>query len=728
MVIFFKKLKTFALCSIVRNDSSTIGITEISTSGTKFSFVIKQKIIIIFKLSEKKRNFSKNSPTFFFDKKLEFSCESQKTSTLISSCFNNDEDRIFLSFSNGKILFINFNGKIFSILKMENPVFNINPGIGITSNLEFFGLMNKEFLVNYSLITKKPTYFKESQVYIIKKNSIISIEKNTLKISCKCHGKVLTSLHVSLNIKKILLIENNKILVLCKNLLVHLEVGNFSLKFTKIYHFEGTSTQEKLFKSNDQLQESGNQGTFLLIVSTKSNCLEIKPLDEKIKFLVTFNTFILKNNQINAIRFFGKKNSIIIGNDTTSVKIFNGPCFKFIGTLNDENMIASEIIIKENLLVILSNFSEILILNLPSLILLEKINFSNKITIDFLIWKKTCLGCKLICGFEDGRIKAWDLIFSGYKNTHLKLFWNQKIVDDTIISTSMSMDGKFIAVLAKEKGIFLVKLENGKFISRFESVEKKLFCIKFCPRSRLLVAGNDYGSVILFNILENSSSKIIKGDGSSVLDFNFNVKGFILVASYADGTIKIISIYNSLSFSVFGNHTKPIWGCAVSTDEQIITGCLGGQLTILRDISIENSKKQNKKFSRILFLKKSLNIEKKNGGVDLIFERLVFTKNSFMLMDFLEFSFKKNSECINKVFSKMVNPSRIHKLNFTFKTLILWNRIKKKQIFVYKLVLKIFGNLKFSTIAKLNISILKGTLALIKEWVINIRYLEKLNY
>jgi hypothetical protein len=33
--------------------------------------------------------------------------------------------------------------KIFSIFKMENPVFILHPGIGIKSNLEFYGFLNK---------------------------------------------------------------------------------------------------------------------------------------------------------------------------------------------------------------------------------------------------------------------------------------------------------------------------------------------------------------------------------------------------------------------------------------------------------------------------------------------------------------------------------------------------------------------------------------------------------
>ena len=729
IVIFLKYLKTFALCCIVRNDSSMISVMQISNSGSKFSFVIKQKIIIIFRLLKKNMNFSKKCQNFFFTKRLEFSCESQKSINLISSCFNNDEDRIFLSFSNGKILFLNFNGEIFSILKMENPIFNINPGIGISSNLEFFGLVDKEFLLNYNLINKKLRYFKSSLIYIIKKDSVFSLENNTLNISCTCHGKILKILPISVLIKKILLIENNKLVIMGEKFLMQLEFKNFLLKSTKIYHFEKKSNQEKLLKFNNQFYESNSQCAFLLIFSTKSYCIEIKPLDEKIKFLVTSNTFITKNNKINAIRFFGRKNSIMIGNDSNSIKIFNGDSFRLIGTFYDEDMKPNEIIIKGKILLILSNFNEILILSLPFLISLEKIHFSYKITIDFFIKKEIYLRHQLICGSESGKIKTWNLIFTSYTKTFLKLFWNQKIIQNIIISISISMDGKIIAALTKKNGIYLLELKNEKPINKLESIEKKLCCIKFCPKGKILVSGTQKGSIIFFNIAENSPSKLIKGDGPSVLAFDFNTKGSILVASYEDGTIKIISIYDLLRFRIFGNHCKPVWGCAISDDEQIITGCNGGQLTILRDITFENSKKQNKKFSRILFLKKSLKIrkkEKKQFGFCHIFNRLIFTKNTFMLMDFLEFSFKKNPKYISILFSKTIKFSHIHNLNFILKSLICWNHMKKKQIFVYKLVLSIFENLKFLTISKINFFILKGILKLIGEWILNIKHLENL--
>jgi len=52
--------------------------------------------------------------------------------------------------------------------------------------------------------------------------------------------------------------------------------------------------------------------------------------------------------------------------------------------------------------------------------------------------------------------------------------------------------------------------------------------------------------------------------------------------------------------------------------------------------------------------------------------------------------------------------------------------MKKKQIFVYKLVLSIFENLKFLTISKINFFILKGILKLIGEWILNIKHLENL--
>ena len=110
------KIKTFSLCNVIRNDSVFISLMKFSDSGSKLLFVIKQKVIVIFKLSQKLSKILKTNDAFFFNKILEFSCESEKSTHIISSCFSENENFIILSFSNGKVLIINYIGKILSSL------------------------------------------------------------------------------------------------------------------------------------------------------------------------------------------------------------------------------------------------------------------------------------------------------------------------------------------------------------------------------------------------------------------------------------------------------------------------------------------------------------------------------------------------------------------------------------------------------------------------------------
>ena len=331
----------------------------------------------------------------------------------------------------------------------------------------------------------------------------------------------------------------------------------------------------------------------------------------------------------------------------------------------------------------------------------------------------------LTCGFKDGSLKTWNVVIYKRKKIQLKLLWIKKITDDIIISVSTSTNFKFIASLTKKKSIFLLNLLNKDLITKIKSPEKAICCMKFCPQSEILCAGTEYGSIIFFGILDNNFSKVNKGDGASILNFDFNLKGTILIASFNDGIIKIVSIFNSSTYTVFGNHSKPIWGCGFSEDEDIITGCTGGKLLILKDISLENSKKQNEKISRIFFLKKSLKIRKFNQNFKLIFEKLIFTKNSYMLLDFLEFSYKKSAKNIHEIFSKTIRNSKINELNFILKSLILCVSIKKKQIFVYKLLLTVFECLHANKILNINFSILKGAFKLLEEWVVKVKNFQK---
>lgn len=726
IIIFLKKMRCFALFNIIRNDSTKISLLKISISGSKFSFFIKQKTIIVFKLSKKPLYFSKDNPRYFFNKVLEFSCETDKPVRLISSCFNNDENRVFLSFSNGKILFLDFNGKISSILKMENPVFDINPAVGIKSELEFYGILNKQVLINYNVITNKHRNFKKSRMYVIKKFYVMLLKKNTIEISCNCHGKILKSIIIPRVFKKILLIENNKIIAIGNSSLILLNLDSFFLKSTKVYHFNKSIFHGKLFRFKNQFENNKYNGTFSLKIIIKSNIyIEVKPLTEKVNFFINSHTIILKNNQISIVRFFGKKNSILVGTHLNSITIFNGNCFRFIGTFSGENNVISEIILKGNLLLIANNFHEIIFINLVSLVLLEKGLFPDKISTGFSFSKENKSSCFLTCGFKDGTLKTWNVMLYRFKKIQLKLLWVKKISEDTITFFSVSSNFKFIASLTKKNTVFLLNLLNKDLITKIKSPEKAICCIKFCPKSEILCTGTEYGSIIFFGISDNNFSKINKGDGASVLNFDFNVKGTILIASFNDGIVKMVSIFNSSTYTVFGNHSKPIWGCGFSEDEHIITGCSGGKLVILKDISFENSKKQNEKFSRIFFLKKSLKLKKFNQNFKLIFEKIIFTKNSYMLIDFLEFSYKKNAKNIQEIFSKTVKNSKINELNFTLKSLILFVSIKKKQIFIYKVMLTIFESLQSTKILNINFSILKGAIRLLEEWIVNVKNLQK---
>ena len=151
------------------------------------------------------------------------------------------------------------------------------------------------------------------------------------------------------------------------------------------------------------------------------------------------------------------------------------------------------------------------------------------------------------------------------------------------------------------------------------------------------------------------------------------------------------------------------------------------KLSILKDISFENAKKQDKKFSKIYFLKTSLKIKRSGENFADIFKRLVFIKNPFMLIDFLEFFFKNNPKWVHFIFSREIKCFDVPMINFIFKSLILWNHSKENQTHIYGIISLIFENLKPEKISNISPSILNGVYKLFKEWVLKIIHLKKQN-
>ena len=728
IVIFFRKIKTFILCNVIRNDSRSLNLLKFSESGTRFSFIVKQKIILLFKSSENFPDNSKRKKSFFFSKILEFSRESENHTVLISSCFNCTENQIFLSFSDGQILFLDFNGKISLVLKTQNPLFNLRPNTYLKSHEEFYAISNNNSLVNFNLLTKKTKNFRYSKAYIVKKNTLICFNKNIIELFCTCHGNILNSLILPWEITKILLIENNKTMVWGHESLGIINLASFEFTDIKFYHFKKVLFQGKIFNLKEPFLKIKHSANFSLVVlSNFDSYLEIKPLTEKINFLTNSSTTSIKNNQINFVEFFGKKNTIAISNNSEYINIFNGRSFKFIGTFFNENMILIDALLKKKFLIITNNSGEIFIFDIVFAVLIKKIRLREKVSFYFFSKQEQILQWYLICGYGNGIVKFWQLMFYNNNQTKLKSIWTKKVAKGTISTISLSHDCKSLALLIKQKKIYLCEFDNLPEYEEIDISEKKIYCMKFSPKKKKLFFGTQDGSIFSYDIVDKTSSKILTGDGFLALGLNFNKRGTLLVANYFDGTIKIVLNNNSITHTINGNHIKPVWSCGISDDEQIITGCSGGQLIILKDISFEISKKQDKKFSKIKLLRKFLRIPKYGKEFLDIFRRLLFTKNSFMLIDFLEFSHTQNPRLFRKIFIKLLNCIRVSKINFILKSLILYSYVKNEKSFIYKIISVIFESLNSDKISKINFSILNASYILLKEWYLNIKFIEKLN-
>ena len=485
IVIFFRKIKTFVLCNVIRNDSRSLNLLKFSESGTRFSFIVKQKIILLFKSSENFQDNSKRRKSFFFEKVLEFSREPENQAILISSCFNCMENQIFLSFSDGQILFLDFKGKISLVLKTQNPLFNLKPNTYLKSHEEFYAISNNNSLVNFNLLTKKTKNFRYSKAYIVKKNALICFNKNTIELFCTCHGRILNSLILPWEITKILLIENNKTMVWGNESLGIINLASLEFTDIKFYHFKKVLFQGKIFNLKKPFLKINHPANFSLVVLTNFDShLQIKSLTEKINFLINSSTTSIKNNQINFIEFFGKKNTLVISNNSEYINIFNGRSFKFIGTFFNENVIPIDALLKKKFLIFTNNSGEIFIFNIVFAVLIKKICLKEKVSFYFFNKQEQILQWYLICGYGNGTVKCWQLMFYNNKQTQLKSIWTKKVANDTISIISLSHDCKSLALLIKQKKIYLCEFDNLLEYEETYTSEKKIYCMKFSPKKR----------------------------------------------------------------------------------------------------------------------------------------------------------------------------------------------------------------------------------------------------
>jgi len=96
-------------------------------------------------------------------------------------------------------------------------------------------------------------------------------------------------------------------------------------------------------------------------------------------------------------------------------------------------------------------------------------------------------------------------------------------------------------------------------------------------------------------------------------------------------------------------------------------------------------------------------------------------------MDFLEFSYKKNPLDFEKILSKFINLFQSSAINFIFKSLVLWNQIKKGNNFTHKIIFDVLTNLKIKKLIKIDLSVLKGIVGLVEEWILKLKNLIELN-
>ena len=223
-------------------------------------------------------------------------------------------------------------------------------------------------------------------------------------------------------------------------------------------------------------------------------------------------------------------------------------------------------------------------------------------------------------GSRDGRVRIWEVV-SG-ENMH-----TFEGFSDMVIGFDMSADGKTILmdsglwdvasgkreksftkvayagnlsfvpggkfILAHTNAGFLYDRNTGKRVAHFLGTGSIASSVGFSPDGQKIVAGNDDGTVLLFDVerRHDGGQVTLAAHEGRVVSLAYSPDGKTIVSGSEDKTIKLWDASTTAEKKVFTGHANPLTDVALSADGKTIAAVDNTATVYLWDVETSTQKK-----------------------------------------------------------------------------------------------------------------------------------------
>nr|UXY87313.1 transducin (beta) 3-like protein [Cryptomonas sp.] len=734
MFLFLKiNYKMFLVNSFVENNE-LISFIDISNSGSKILIgTVKNNIFIYSSNVDNNQHNEKLCETLSYSKKMDFFNKNTLNFAMASTCFNNDETSLMVSYKNGRIRIFDLIKKSFTEISLQNAFELFSPCANKFFSGKIFGKTLSNHFIEYDIVHRKVVFTKPIENFLDQYNYIIIQCQQSVISRCYCHNKIINNITLPILCQKILLISRNKFLIQYKNTFFSLTIGSGKLYNFELDFYSNEEILKNVKKNSKIFISSNNCVNFILTIvieSTKS--LFLKPVSEKHKTLAYYDNQSYNIGEVYDIKFFGVKNSIIVATNHCYLDVFESKNFYLKGKFTFGKSTFHKFEIRGNILIAINIIGQIIFWKIDSFTVVTWINTPKENISIFSLSKKLTPEGIFIFGGKDCILSLWKIFCNDQFVIKIELLYKSNVHTNQICLISTHKDGFIFATVSLDKKIFLWKKTQKYPYLELDKQKRSIWSLSFSPKDSIVAIGTSDGNICFFNFINGCCLKKLSGDNNPVTNCLFNSDGFHLYTSDSKGRIKIWKVFSGICINTIVKHKGYIWSLIVSENDTLIaSSCTNGELILMKDVGLEISRKKRDNFQNLLELQKNINSQNFNRNFYSILNNIFDFQDSIILFDFLKFSYFKFYFDFENYFGYFIQNIERNKLKFLFRSLVSWNLEKKKLYLSQKFLYIVLNNLSPNCLQEIKPEIIDSLLITtyhVKQLLENYKKLTTIKY
>jgi WD40 repeat protein len=707
LFIFFKIRKYLILHQIIKKKRENISTFIFSPQKNKILIATKNNKILLFgkKYTWKKKFHNK-------DKFLQLLTivPDVKNGNITNLEFNLSENIFLIIYQTRIIELFDLKGKIQLIFNLKYLPKDIYFHSNNLTCEKIYGNNDHNFFFEIDLFKKKIKYYKKLENFYFYKKFHLFKNNNIVNFSCFCFQNINIKNKFQLLDKNFCFLNENKILNYEKrNFYLFNIFSNIILKTLIYICLSGFKLKNSILLSKIEPNISNPINFWLKFCQGDQSLEFLKPLSEKHNIFIRSDYHLNHLQEIYEIKFFGKKNFFVVISKSNAISIITRKNFLLKTKFESKNGFFISIRIKGSFLIGMNNFSQFFFWDISLLKLYFCFFAFKNISSVFSFVKINKIKGIISAAGKNGIIKNWKIKFE--KNLKLNVEFldsknkNKKQINFLILSPK----GKFLAGASLKKEILFWRFSQKLPYLVLGKFERCIWSLDFSSLNHSIIAGSGNGIIFLFDIIKGKCLYKLQGHFSPVLCCKFSSDDLHIFSSGLDGKIKIWKISNGLCINTVLNHQENVWSFDVSNDSRfIISACLKGKIVILKDFGLEFSRLKIKNLGFFFLLQKNLyNNNLRNFFIEM-YEKICYFHDPVLLYDFFFFIFNNfNGNVIKKIFTFFLKIDN-EKLNFLFRSILIWHFNGYKGMMVQNILFLIFTSIPLVFLEKIDSKIVKS--------------------